>query len=184
MIIRRYKQLLSYLIIAVSIFITTNATADNDPNRIAFAISGGASKGAYEAGLMWGLIEVVRQVEKTKEWSLGGEPRRVEIASLTGTSAGGINTLLGAMVWSVNPEEKGGFANQIDDNIFRDVWLIPDVNRLLPPEADSPRYLSGDALLSRKDLVAVARQLREKWNRPGTFRKGLRLPLGLTVTRV
>ncbi|MBW1889462.1 MAG: patatin-like phospholipase family protein [Deltaproteobacteria bacterium] len=184
MIIRRYKQLLSYLIIAVSIFITTNATADNDPNRIAFAISGGASKGAYEAGLMWGMIEVVRQLEKTKEWSLGGEPRRVEIASLTGTSAGGINTLLGAMVWSVNPEEKGGFANQIDDNIFRDVWLIPDVNRLLPPEADSPRYLSGDALLSRKDLVAVARQLREKWNRPGTFRKGLRLPLGLTVTRV
>lgn len=49
---------------------------------------------------------------------------------------------------------------------------------------DSPQYLPDDALLSRKDLVAVARELRKKWRQPGTFRPGRRLPLGLTVTRV
>ncbi len=140
--------------------------------------------GAYEAGLIWGMIEVIRQVENTADWSLDGEPRPIEIASIAGTSAGGINTLLAALVWSVNPESEGGFTNRINDNIFRDVWLTTDVNRLLPPNPDSSQYLPDDALLSRKDLVAVARELRKKWRRPGTFRPGRRLPLGLTVTRV
>jgi len=161
-----------------------SAASDIHPNRLSLAISGGASKGAYEAGLIWGLIEVIRQAEITKEWSLGGEPRPIQIASIAGTSAGGINTVLAALAWSVKPENEGGFTNRIDDNIFRDVWLTPDVNRLLPRDPESALYLPVDALLSRKDLVAVSRDLREKWRRPGSFRPGLQLPLGVTVTRV
>jgi hypothetical protein len=182
--IRLLNLFLSYLIILIPLYYTKPATAETYPNRVSLAISGGASMGAYEAGLIWGLIEVIRQVEKTGAWSLGGERRSIEIASIAGTSAGGINTLLAALAGSVNPENEGGFTNRIDDNIFRDVWLIPDVNRLLPAKANSPQYLPDDALLSRKDLVEVARELRKKWRRPGTFRPGLRLPLGVTVTRV
>ena len=182
--IRLFNLCLFYLFILLPLYCTRPATAETYPNRISLAISGGASKGAYEAGLIWGLIEVIRQVENTGNWSLGGEPRHIEIASIAGTSAGGINTLLAALVWSVNPENEGGFTNRINDNIFRDVWLTPDVNRLLPPDADSLQYLPDDALLSRKDLVEAARELRKKWRQPGTFRPGLRLPLGVTVTRV
>ena len=160
------------------------ALADSRPNQIALAISGGASMGAYEAGLIWGLIEVIHEVEQSGHWSLGGEPRPIEIASIAGTSAGGINSLLAALTWSVKPQSEGGFANRIDDNIFRDVWLTPDVNSLLPPTPDSPLYSDDDALLSRQDLVEVSRALREKWRKPGTFRPGVRLPLGVTVTRV
>jgi len=182
--IRRFNLLLFFLFILLPLYFTKPATAETYPNRISLAVSGGASKGAYEAGLIWGLIEVLHQVEKTENWAFGGEPRPIEIASIAGTSAGGINTLLAALVWSVNPEDKGGFTNRINDNIFRDVWLTPDVNRLLPPNADPRQYLPGDALLSRKDLVEAARELRKKWRQPGTFRPGLRLPLGVTVTRV
>jgi len=182
--IRLFKVFLCYLFILLPLYCTKPAAAETTPNRISLAISGGASKGAYEAGLIWGLIEVLHQVEKTENWSFGGEPRPIEIASIAGTSAGGINTLIAALVWSVNPEDKGGFTNRINDNIFRDVWLTPDVNRLLPPNADPHQYLPGDALLSRKDLVEAARELRKKWRKPGTFRPGLRLPLGVTVTRV
>jgi hypothetical protein len=182
--IRLFNLFLSYLIILIPLYYTKPATAETYPNRISLAISGGASKGAYEAGLIWGLIEGIRQVEKTENWSFGGEPRPIEIASIAGTSAGGISTLLAALVWSVNPENEGGFTNRINDNIFRDVWLTPDVNRLLPPNADPRQYLPDDALLSRKDLVEAARGLRKKWRQPGTFRPGLRLPLGVTVTRV
>lgn len=160
------------------------AVSDTAPYRIALAISGGASMGAYEAGLLWGMIEVLRHLEYSEGWSQGGVPRPIEISSIAGTSAGGINTLLAALAWAVNPETTGGFSNRIDDNIFRDVWLSPDVNRLLPPQADSSLYLKDDALLSRRALVAVAREMAEKWSRPGTFRPGLRLPLGFTVTRV
>lgn len=172
------------IILSLSITFTLSAADDTYPTRFALAISGGASKGAYEAGQIWGLIEVLRQVQNTESGSLGGEPRPIEIASIAGTSAGGINTLLAAMAWSVKAERDGGFANRIDENILRDVWLTPDVNRLLPITPDSPQYLPGDAMLSRKDLVAIARELSEKWRRPGTFRSGLRLPMGVTVTRV
>jgi hypothetical protein len=182
--IRRSNLFLFYLFILFTLYCPKSATAETYPNRISLAISGGASKGAYEAGLIWGLIEVIHQVESTKNWSFGGEPRPIEITSIAGTSAGGINSLLAAMIWAVNPEDKGGFTNRINDNIFRDVWLTPDVNRLLPPNADPRQYLHDDALLSRKDLVEAARELRKKWHHPGTFRPGLRLPLGLTVTRV
>ena len=182
--IRRFNVFLYCLFILLSIYCIKPVTAETYPNRVSLAISGGASKGAYEAGLIWGLIEVLRQVQKTENWAFGGKPRSIEIASIAGTSAGGINTILAALAWSVNPEDKGGFTNRINDNIFRDVWLTPDVNRLLPPNADPSQYLLGDALLSRKDLVDAARELRKKWRQPGMFRTGLRLPLGVTVTRV
>ena len=182
--IRFLTLLLVLLLVLLTIPKSLSAQAASQSNRVSLAISGGASKGAYEAGLIWGLVEVQRKVEETGDWSLGGEPLPLEITSIAGTSAGGINTLLAALVWSVNSEKEGGFTNRIDDNIFRDVWLTPDVNRLLPPDADSPQYLTDDALLSRKDLVAVSRELRKKWNRPGTFRPKIRLPLGVTVTRV
>ncbi len=172
------------LMLLSPLFRSATATADTSPNRIALAISGGASMGAYEAGLIWGLVAVLRQLDTAEKGALIGEPRPIDIASIAGTSAGGINTVLAALSWSVNPESDGGFANSVDDNIFRDIWLTPDVNRLLPAEADSPLFLPDDALLSRRDLVAVALELSEKWRQPGSFRPGLHLPLGVTVTRV
>jgi len=181
---RLLSALLAGLIVSSLFIYTDSAISKTEPNRYSLAISGGASKGAYEAGLIWGMIEVARQLTNARGWSLGGELRPLEIESIAGTSAGGINTLLSAMAWSVNPENEGGFKNRIDDNIFRDVWLSPDVNRLLPPEANSPQYLPDDAVLSRKDLVAVSRELQQKWRRPGTFQQGMRLSLGVTATRV
>ncbi|MFH1983805.1 MAG: patatin-like phospholipase family protein [Pseudomonadota bacterium] len=182
--IRPFMSVLISLILVLSLCCALPVAAETPPNRISLAISGGASMGAYEAGLIWGLIDVLRQTESAKDWAPGGAPKPIEISSIAGASAGGINTLLAALAWSVNTENRGGFANRIDDNIFRDVWLTPDVNRLLPPTADSPQYSPDDALLSRKDLVAVAWEVAQKWRRPGTFRPGLRVPLGLTVTRV
>ncbi|MDX2452704.1 patatin-like phospholipase family protein, partial [Desulfosarcina sp.] len=124
--------LLAHMVILLTFSSIPSEAADKDTNRLSLAISGGASLGAYEAGLIWGLIEVLRQVNNTADWSQGGEPLPIEISSIAGTSAGGINTILSALAWSVNPENEGGFANRIDDNIFRDVWLTPDINRLMP----------------------------------------------------
>lgn len=117
------RSTLLSIILLLSTTCTLSAADDTGPTRFALAISGGASKGAYEAGQIWGLIEVLRKVQNTESGSLGGEPRPIEIASIAGTSAGGINTLLAAMAWSVKAERDGGFANRIDENIFRDVWL-------------------------------------------------------------
>jgi len=152
------------------------------PQRMAFAISGGASKGAYEAGINWGLLAVFRAVSG-EDPALAGRIRPIEMASIAGTSAGGINTMLSGLAWCMEPESRGGPANRIDRNIFRFIWLTPDINSLLPDRADSSQYLPDDAALSRRELVAAANWIRKRWRYPG-FRPGCRVPLAVTVTRV
>lgn len=156
------------------------ATPDKVP--VSLSISGGASKGAYEAGLNWGLLAIMQQVQGEIDVT-GAKFRKLEMASIAGTSAGGINTLLSALVWCSDPASEGALVNRIDDNIFRNLWLSIDVNRLLPDRADSPVYQAGDATLSRADLLDNSAVLREQWRRP-TFRPGCRVPFGVVVTRV
>ena len=177
-------RLLSALLGALLLFggLTSALSAADLQRRISIAISGGASKGAYEAGLNWGLLKILQDIDKI-DVLLMGQSHDLEAASFSGASAGGINTLLSGLVWCSLPESDGGLVNTIESNIFRDVWLIPDVNRLLPPTADSEFYSPDDALLSRHDLLQASGILRERWNQPG-FRTNCRIPLGVTVTRV
>jgi len=150
--------------------------------RFSIAISGGASKGAYEAGVNWAALKLIQEIPRMTTLT-GGPIRPMEFASVSGASAGGINTLLTGLTWCSRPESNGGIANRIDDNVFRDVWLRVDINDLLPPKADSPTYLADDALLSRKDYFKSARELSEQWNKPA-YQTGCTVPMGVTVTRV
>ena len=178
------KQFLTSLLATLLLFSSyaTAYSATEQQRRFSIAISGGASKGAYEAGLNWGLLKLMQDISKI-EHTLIGEARSLEAASFSGASAGGINTVLSGLTWCSLPESEGGLTNTIDTNIFRDVWLTPDVNRLLPPTADSMYYRDDDALLARYDLLQASRKLQERWIKPG-FRAGCRVPLGVTVTRV
>ncbi len=160
----------------------TALSAAEQQRRFSIAISGGASKGAYEAGLNWGLLKMMQDI-RIIDHAIVGQARALDAASFTGASAGGINTVLSGLVWCSLPEAEGGLTNTIDTNIFRDVWLSPDINRLLPPTADSIYYRDDDALLARYDLLQAAQKLRERWNKPG-FRADCNVPLGVTVTRV
>lgn len=150
--------------------------------RISIAISGGASKGAYEAGLNWAILKLVRESEGLHTLS-GGQIRPLELASVAGASAGGINSILSGLIWCSRPEAEGGLASRIDNNVFRNTWLRLDINSLLPAQPDSPIYLPDDALLSRRDYFASAQNLVGQWGKP-VYRIGCRVPLGVTVTRV
>jgi hypothetical protein len=158
------------------------AEQHDESQRFSIAISGGASKGAYEAGLNWALLKLVREIVGLETFR-GGEIRPLEVASVAGASAGGVNTILTGLAWCTRPESDGGIANFIDDNVFRDIWLTLDINALLPPKADSDSYLPDDALLSRKEYFNAARDLSKRWQQPA-YRIGCKVPMGVTVTRV
>jgi predicted acylesterase/phospholipase RssA len=158
------------------------AGQEDHKQRISVAISGGASKGSYEAGINWAALKLTREFENLTTLS-GGGLRPLEVSSAAGASAGGINTLLTGLAWCTRPESDGGIANSIGDNVFREIWLRLDINSLLPPNADSRAYITGDAVLSRKDWFKAADDLQKKWQQPA-FRVGCRVPLGVTVTRV
>lgn len=152
--------------------------------RISIAISGGASKGAYEAGLNWAILKLTREAGAGKaKTPIGGRFRPFELVSSAGASAGGVNTILSGLTWCNRPEAEGGIPDRIDDNVFRDIWLRIDINEILPPRADSELYLPDDAVFSRKDYFDAAADLRKKWHEPA-FRTDCRVPLGVTVTRV
>ena len=144
--------------------------------RFSIAISGGASKGAYEAGLNWTILKLIRESENLHTLS-GGKIRPLQIASITGASAGGVNTILSGLTWCSRPEADGGLVSRIDKNLFRDIWLRVDINALLPPHPDSEIYLPDDAMFSRRDYFASAEDLGEQW-RKSAYRKGCRVPLG------
>ena len=171
------------IILACSL-IATNISADTDDvvSRLSFSISGGASKGAYEAGLNWAFVKAVRNSPEFLNIT-GAQLYPFDVGSITGASAGGINTILSGLSWCSLPEDKGGINNSIDDNVFRDIWLNIDINTLLPEHADSEIYRPDDAVFSRNDFYSYAKELRDKWNRP-SFRKDCRVPMAVTVTRI
>ncbi len=150
--------------------------------RLSIAISGGASKGAYEAGLNWAILKLIGETGNLQSLG-GGQIRPFELASVAGASAGGINSILSGLIWCSRPETEGGIASRINDNVFHDTWLRLDINTLLPPQSNAQAYLADDALLSRKDYFASAANLVELWRKPA-YRSGCRVPLGVTVTRV
>lgn len=158
------------------------AQDESDSGRFSIAIRGGASKGAYEAGLNWSVIKLSREISDS-EMLEGGRTFQLELESITGASAGGINTLLSGLTWCSRPEKEGGIHNRIDNNVFRDIWLRADIRTLLPRYADSADYLHDDAVLSRKDFLEAAGNVRDLWNKPH-YRKFCRIPLGVTVTRI
>ncbi len=182
----RMNRLLGILIIAAfgAALQTGNVSAreTDEYRRFSIAISGGASKGAYEAGLNWAILKLIRESENLHSLS-GGKIRPMQLASITGASAGGVNTILSGLTWCSLHESEGGITNRIDNNIFRDIWLRVDINSLLPPQPDSEIYLPDDALFSRRDYFAAAEDLGEQW-RKSAYRSGCRVPLGVTVTRV
>jgi len=179
----RFLKRLMAAIVGVGLLVgVAEGVERNVKKRFSMAISGGASKGAYQAGLNWAALKLVRETEDVSGLS-GGQLRPLELVSAAGASAGGVNTILSALTWCLLSEENGGLPNRVDDNFFRDLWLRVDINEFLPPDANSDLYLPDDAMFSRKDYFASAFELRDDWHKPA-YREDCKVPLGVTVTRV
>ena len=168
----------------IAIFLTSAAYGfEETSQRVSIAISGGASKGAYEAGLNWAIVRILRYEAESEDTVLKGRFRPFDAVSMSGASAGGINAVMSAMAWCLRPEAEQGIVSTLNDNVFRNLWLEHDINTLLPASATSQYYARDDAVLARKSLLESAEALRSLWESP-VFRKDCRVPIGVTVTRV
>jgi hypothetical protein len=92
-LVKYMKSLLAVLvaIVASVSLMSESASAENsvERQRFSLAISGGASKGAYEAGLNWALLKLARASEDLYALN-GGQVRPLELVSIAGASAGGV----------------------------------------------------------------------------------------------
>lgn len=148
----------------------------------ALAISGGVSLGSYEAGLNWALMRFL-----TLRRDHPMRPVRPALKAASGASAGSINALVSAIGWCVDPNKaaaSGLYADTIDNNLFRDIWLRVGIDDLLPAEGHTARaYRPDDGLLTRKALQPAIQRIKRLLAAP-IFRDDCRVPVGLTLTRV
>ena len=103
-----FRILMAVLIGVVLLSGNLSAREPVEYQRFSIAISGGASKGAYEAGLNWAILKIIRESENLHTLG-GGQIRPLQIASITGASAGGVNTILSGLTWCSLPETEGAY---------------------------------------------------------------------------
>jgi Patatin-like phospholipase len=155
----------------------------------ALTISGGISLGAYEAGMNWALVKILRDIRNDKfkiNEKKENNSVRPNLLAVTGASAGGINALLTAMYWFDSE-----LSNGIEDNLFHETWATVgfDGDGMLPKKATE--YCRDDGLLSRKPFYHNSEnseepgpllKIRDKLKSNSYKDEGATIFLGLTLT--
>jgi len=128
---------------------------------LALTIRGGSSLGAYEAGFLYMVTELIKL-----------NPDRLRLPAVTGSSAGAINALLTAMAM--------GTETQSDPTRSRyySVWTGEDLSyqKLLDTDA-----APAGAFSSRSSMHDMARKVKKGWLTEIT--KPFELTVGITATR-
>ena len=152
---------------------------ETEANPFSLTLYGAASLGAYEAGVDWTVLQLIR-VDRTTTGPKRNWPLSLE--GLSGSSAGAINALLAAALWC---EMDGATENaSVDRNVLRDTWMPLGFDELLP--VDPSGYITSDGLFASAAFASVIQAVRDRIFAPGgmRFRPGCRVPFGFTVTRV
>jgi predicted acylesterase/phospholipase RssA len=160
-----------------------------DTIPFSMSISGGVSLGSYEAGINWALIHYLRIGRD--EYQSNKAPLYPDLRSITGASAGSINTLITAISWCIDDakisEDNSKFQSTINNNLFRDIWVNVGIEDLLPNSNPSNKnkvkYKLDDGLFTRHAFDDVVSKLSAILKQP-IFRNDCIIPFGMTVTGV
>ena len=146
------------------------------PQHVVFSISGGISLGAYQAGVNWAMLQAFQQAWRDSSYPID----RVELATVTGASAGNINTLFWATEWCRRLPASGPLP-PADSTLFWNLWVErADVHHLLPSVLEDSAELG---LLDRRPLVGT---LVDDLTRRSTETRdaACTMPIGITLTSV
>ncbi|MGA1840937.1 MAG: patatin-like phospholipase family protein [bacterium] len=176
------KKCIFLFVLLISYFVFQfHAFADLPQKQpFSFAISGGISLGSYEAGLNWAIVKMMK---KRRIHAIENNQPYPHLVSISGASAGGINTLLTAISWCVDEDKiqnNKNFHDTARDNIFYSAWCNIGLEELLPRNDDA--YKKNDALLSRAEFMKVTDNLKELL-KEDIYREDCDIPFALIVTR-
>ncbi|MFV2060700.1 MAG: patatin-like phospholipase family protein [Gammaproteobacteria bacterium] len=190
------------IIIIIYGFFLSNAYSNDNKTKLkklnpidavpfSMSISGGVSLGSYEAGINWALSHYLRI--RRDAYQAGTAALYPDLRSITGASAGSINTLITAISWCIDDSRlkknnSTEFHDKIDNNLFRDIWVNVGIEDLLPNSSNEKKskkakYKIDDGLFSRNAFDDVILKLRTVLKQP-VFRNDCVIPFGMTVTGV
>jgi len=155
-----------------------------DEIPFSLAVRGGVSLGSYEAGLNWAMV---RYMKALRHNSIARNYPYAELRSVSGASAGSINSLLTAVTWcgdESQADRNSLSSNRLTANLFENSWMGVGFDQLLPEPVDSKTlYRPDDGVLSRNAFNTAINGLKQILV-DGKFRPGCRVPVGILVTRV
>jgi len=182
------KQQLFFAVLLV--LISWSAIAAQQPphpeDEIPFslAVRGGVSLGSYEAGINWAIIRYMKALRRN---SLARNIPYAELRSVSGASAGSINSLISAITWCGDDTRPQGLTignNTLTANLFHNSWMGVGFDQLLPEPVDSTKlYRPDDGVLSRNAFNPAINGTKQMLAE-GVFRPNCRVPIGILVTRV
>jgi len=132
----RYRFLLWTAAFAPSIALSQSGADQRDARangaeaRVVLATSGGISLGSYQAGVNWGLVELIRraQTDDTLRKMIGESGTALpRIVGLSGASAGTINSLMSAIHYC-----RAGGNIRPEESLYWKVWVDVGWRQLMP----------------------------------------------------
>ena len=152
---------------------------------IIFTVSGGISRGSYQGGLNWGLVEVARRStydEGFRRWMTARNPNvtapSLVLAAAGGASAGNINSLLSAVEWC-----RSGQATPAEESLFWKAWVWTGWDQLML-NANGVRF-DEHGIFDRLFFdTTLRRTIADDIGKKIPFRARCRVPVGITTTRL
>jgi hypothetical protein len=138
---------------------------------ITLTSSGGVSKGAYLAGVDWAIVQWLRQRRAT------GDTNHL-IRSITGASAGNINSLLNAMAWCT--AWRFAAEERPDQSAHWTLWVNTGLPQLLPTKPDGQEA----GLFDRRFFEAHHEPHLRRMLDSSVAQPGCDVAVGVTITRV
>jgi predicted acylesterase/phospholipase RssA len=130
------------------------------PAPFAMSVSGGVSLGAYQAGLLYDEVQLLRK-----------NSDRVKPVIFTGSSAGGINALISLIEYC---DEK---TYAPDDSLFWHTWKAIGLSALTPKQGQK---MSPVALFTSAPLLKAADVIEKRWK--DGLSKSCDVAFGVTTT--
>lgn len=157
---------------------------DPDPSNgepLGLSLSGGISLGSYQAGVNFGLLELYRHAARNDSFQAHTGIPRYRLRSVTGASAGNINTLLWAIEACTNVGGDGGRyqSPRPEESLFWEVWGTIGWTRIFNDTSAELAVFDRAGLIEKLAKPILARRMRDV-----RLVEGCTVPAGITLTRV
>ena len=183
------QRMLAYIGLAMGVASPLAVRAQADSVKpVVLAVSGGVSLGAYQGGVNWGLIWLLRRTDEQnpafRNKFSGGW--KLPLVAATGASAGNLNSVFSAVEWCkdhITPPES---------SLFWKAWVRVGWEQLYPQPSATPtgpfhrHVVEADSrahsVFHRRYFDAELRPMLESADSAG-IRSNCDVPIGIVVTR-
>lgn len=143
---------------------------------VVFSFSGGISLGAYQAGVNWAMLEMIKASHYAPDPASRPTRSRLSVGAMTGASAGNINVMLAAVEYCDR-----NLARAAEKSLFWQMWVGSGWDDLFPrPEHRGPDAGVLDRSAVRRRLLDTLKKDLDRRD----FDPTCSVPIGVVTTKV